>query len=456
MTLIKSISGIRGTIGGEINENLTAHDLVQLVSAYAMLIKKKSDKEAIQIAIGRDGRMSGPVVQQLAISTLQMMGVDVYDLGLTTTPTVEYYVLNHKLDGGIIISASHNPRQWNALKLLNEQGEFLNAEDGQAIIQMHQNQIRYSDVDSMGSLKDVSLSSQEHIDAIKALPYVDVESISKSRFKVVVDGINSSGGLLIPELLRSLGINDVDVLHGVPHGDFAHNPEPLEHNLQDLIHRVKETGADMGIAVDPDVDRLVFVSEDGTMFGEEYTLVACSDLVLRTYKDSPLVSNMSSSMALRDLANEKGVDYFSAPVGELHVVQQMKKVGSKIGGEGNGGVILADLHYGRDAMVGVALMLTLLAQDQIKLSALKTRYTPYLMAKDKLAIEGIDKQDFFDKFKTHFASAHMDERDGIKAIFDQAWVHIRASNTEPIIRIYAEAKNQKTIDDLVAQTKAVI
>lgn len=456
MTLIKSISGIRGTIGGEVNENLTAHDLVQLVSAYATLIQNKSKQSNIKIAIGRDGRISGAVVQQLAISTLQMMGVDVYDLGLTTTPTVEYYVLNHKLDGGIIISASHNPKQWNALKLLNAEGEFLNAEDGQTIIQMSADQIRYASVDELGKLKDVSLSSHEHIEAIKALPYVDVKGIAKTKFKVVVDGINSSGGLMIPELLRSLGIEDIEVVHGVPHGDFAHNPEPLEQNLTDLIQRVKDTGADMGIAVDPDVDRLVFVSEDGTMFGEEYTLVACSDLLLRTYPDAPLVSNMSSTLALKDLADSHSVAYFSAPVGELHVVQQMKKIGAKIGGEGNGGVILADLHYGRDALVGVALMLSLLVQDKTKLSELKKRYSHYLMAKDKLSIEGVNKDEFFAKFKAHFAAAELDERDGIKATLDKAWVHIRASNTEPIIRIYAEAKDQATIDRLVAETKAVI
>ena len=363
MTLIKSVSGIRGTIGGKVGENLTPIDVVKLTTAYAVLLKQKYHTEKPTVAVGRDGRISGPLILELVANSLQQSGIEVINIDLTTTPTLEYFVQeNENIHGGIITSASHNTREWNALKLLNADGEFLNQVDGEFILEKSEQELFFNEVDTLGKRTVSTQSFPLHLKGILSLPYVLTEEIKNRKFKVIVDGINSSGGVFVPELLNALGV-ETETIHGMPTGEFAHNPEPLKQNLTDLIDKVKSSEADMGIAVDPDVDRLVLVCENGEMFGEEYTLVAAADHFL-DYEKTPLVSNMSSSLALRDLAKSKGVEYFSAKVGELYVVELMKKVGCKIGGEGNGGVILGDLHYGRDALVGIAMVLSKLAKEK--------------------------------------------------------------------------------------------
>ncbi|MBP5473475.1 MAG: phosphoglucosamine mutase [Bacteroidales bacterium] len=442
MSLIKSISGIRGTIGGRPGENLTPLDIVKFSAAYGMWIKKKG--ENITIVIGRDGRKSGPEVAGLVSTTLLRSGVNVIDLGFATTPTVEMAVVGTGSAGGIIITASHNPAQWNALKLLNEKGEFLSSTDGGDVLAIAADEdFDFAPIDHEGKyIKDDSWN-RKHIEKICALELVDVDAIKSANFKVALDCVNSVGGIILPDLLNALGVKSHIGLNMIPNGCFAHNPEPLPENLKDIMSKVVEEKADLAFVVDPDVDRLAIVCEDGSYFGEEYTLVAVSDYILSNKKGCT-VSNMSSSMALQVVSNEHGCDYFSAPVGEVNVVTEMKKRGAVIGGEGNGGVIYPELHYGRDALVGIALFLTHLAKSGLKCSQLRKKYPNFVMAKNKVAIEPTTDFDFIkSSLKGYFKDAKFDERDGLKIQFEDSWIHIRKSNTEPIIRIYTEAKNNE-------------
>lgn len=442
MSLIKSISGIRGTIGGRPGENLTPLDIVKFSAAYGMWIKKKG--ENITIVIGRDGRKSGPEVAGLVSTTLLRLGVNVIDLGFATTPTVEMAVVGTGSAGGIIITASHNPAQWNALKLLNEKGEFLSSADGGDVLAIAADEdFDFAPIDHEGKyIKDDSWN-RKHIEKICALELVDVDAIKSANFKVALDCVNSVGGIILPDLLNALGVKSHIGLNMIPNGCFAHNPEPLPENLKDIMSKVVEEKADLAFVVDPDVDRLAIVCEDGSYFGEEYTLVAVSDYILSNKKGCT-VSNMSSSMALQVVSNEHGCDYFSAPVGEVNVVTEMKKRGAVIGGEGNGGVIYPELHYGRDALVGIALFLTHLAKSGLKCSQLRKKYPNFVMAKNKVAIEPTTDFDFIkSSLKGYFKDAKFDERDGLKIQFLDSWIHIRKSNTEPIIRIYTEAKNNE-------------
>ena len=455
MTLISSVSGIRGTIGGKTGDNLTPIDVVRFASAYGSWLLKNHEKA--MVVVGRDARPSGPMVQTLVQQTLISLGIDVIDVGLSTTPTVELEVVRHKAQGGIILTASHNPKEWNALKLLNEKGEFLNAQEGEKINQMSQNlsAIDFAAIDDLGSICSETDAIQHHIDAIRNLPLVDLKAIQTKEFKVVVDGVNSSGGIAVPKLLEALGAEVVPI-HCEPNGDFPHNPEPLAHHLTDLSEAVVAHQADLGIAVDPDVDRLVFMDEEGTLFGEEYTLVACADYVLRTNPGNT-VSNLSSTRALAEVTNQYGGKYFASAVGEAHVVELMKKTDAVIGGEGNGGVIYPDLHYGRDALVGIALFLSHLCHADCSVSVLRSQYPNWLMRKDKVALS---PQHDVDALLDSIASAHaafqVTTIDGVKIDFPDGWVHIRKSNTEPIIRIYAEAKTEKRLDELVGEIQRLV
>ncbi len=442
MSLIKSISGIRGTIGGRPGENLTPLDIVKFSAAFGMWIKKKGDN--ITVVIGRDGRKSGPEVAGLVSTTLLRSGINVIDLGFATTPTVEMAVVGTGSAGGIIITASHNPAQWNALKLLNEKGEFLSSADGGEVLALAADEdFDFAPIDHEGKYVKDDSWNRKHIEKICALELVDVDAIKSANFKVALDCVNSVGGIILPDLLNALGVKSYIGLNMIPNGCFAHNPEPLPENLQEIMSKVVEEKADLAFVVDPDVDRLAIVCEDGSYFGEEYTLVAVSDYIL-SHKKGCTVSNMSSSMALQVVSNEHGCDYFSAPVGEVNVVTEMKKRGAVIGGEGNGGVIYPELHYGRDALVGIALFLTHLAKSGVKCSELRKKYPCFVMAKNKVAI-GPDTD--FDYIKTslkeYFKDAKFDERDGLKMQFVDSWIHIRKSNTEPIIRIYTEAKDDE-------------
>ncbi len=448
MTLIKSISGIRGTIGGRIGENLTPLDIVKFSTAYAQWVKNQKQTENYKVVIGRDARISGSMVQQLVMNTLVGMGIDVVDLGLSTTPTVEVAVSMEKADGGIILTASHNPKQWNALKLLNHKGEFLNAKDGEEILQLSENTtIEYAEIDDLGKIVQKDDYIEKHIDEILKLKWVDIEKIKSANFKVVVDGVNSTGGIAIPQLLKELGVEVVE-LYCEPNGHFPHDPEPLEKNLKDLFAKVIETKADLGIVVDPDVDRLAFVDEKGKMFGEEYTLVSVADYLLGKQKGNT-VSNLSSSRALRDITEKHGGKYQASAVGEVNVVELMKKTNALIGGEGNGGIIFPELHYGRDSLVGTALFLTHLAEKGKTVSELREEYPSYYMSKSKIELTPeMEVDEILEKMQEKYASEDISTVDGVKIDFPENWVHLRKSNTEPIIRIYTEAKSQQAADDL--------
>ncbi|MDR1973119.1 MAG: phosphoglucosamine mutase [Bacteroidales bacterium] len=459
MTLIKSISGIRGTIGGASGENLTPLDVVKFSSSFASILQKKNGVRNITMAVGRDGRISGSMVQQLVISTLCGMGVDVIDLGLSTTPTVEMEVVRHKAQGGIIITASHNPKEWNALKLLGASGEFISADEGNEVLRLSDTgEYEFAGVTELGTVRKVSDSVKNHIEKILSLPLISAKDISTKNFKIIIDGINSTGGAVISELLRALGVKDITVLNGEPNGDFAHNPEPLPENLAQISKAVIDTNVDLGIVIDPDVDRLAFICEDGTMFGEEYTLVAVADYVLQ-YTKGTVVSNLSSSRALRDIAEIHGCDYHSSAVGEVNVVAKMKEVNAVLGGEGNGGVICPELHYGRDALVGVALFLTALARRGGTMTAWRNALPQYVISKNKIALSSdtnIDK--LLEKVKKHFSSEKINVEDGVRIDFEAArqWVHLRRSNTEPIIRIYAESRTHEEATALALEVATII
>ena len=448
MSLIKSISGIRGTIGGKVDENLTPIDAVKFAAAYGSWLKGQVGKEHVKVVIGRDARISGEMIQNLVQYTLIGLGIDVVNIGLSTTPTVEVAVPLEKANGGIILTASHNPKEWNALKLLNDKGEFVSDQDGKAILRIAQeNDFSFATVDHLGKLTHDDRYIDLHIEEVLALPLVSPEAIQKKRFRVVVDAVNSTGGIAIPRLLERLGV-EVVKLYCEPNGHFPHNPEPLKEHLGDICKKVVEEKADFGIVVDPDVDRLAFITDQGEMFGEEYTLVACADYVLSKAKGN-VVSNLSSSRALRDIAQKYGVTYSAAAVGEVNVVTEMKRVEAIIGGEGNGGIIYPELHYGRDALVGVALFLSLLAKRGGSVQQLRESYPAYFMSKNKIQLtEQINPDQILKTMEQKYAHEQTTTIDGLKIDFADSWVHLRKSNTEPIIRIYTEGKSQKEADDL--------
>ncbi len=448
MTLIKSISGIRGTIGGKVGDNLTPVDAVKFASAYGTFLKNNIAKDKLTVVIGRDARISGPMIHNLVVNTLIGLGIDVIDLGLSTTPTVEVAVPLEKADGGIILTASHNPKQWNALKLLNAKGEFLSGADGAKILEIAEAEaFNFSDVDSLGEVISNDAYMDIHIDEVLNLPLVDIEAVKAAKFKVVVDGVNSSGGIIIPKLLKLMGVEVVE-LYCEPNGHFPHNPEPLKEHLTDISELVVKEKADFGIVVDPDVDRLAFISEDGEMFGEEYTLVAVADYVLSKTPGNT-VSNMSSSRALRDITKAHGGSYEASAVGEVNVVELMKKNNAVIGGEGNGGIIYPELHYGRDSLVGVALFLTHLANKKMSVSALRASYPEYYMSKNKIELTPqIDVDAILAQMTEKYKNEDISTIDGVKIDFATEWVHLRKSNTEPIIRIYTEAPSQDAADQL--------
>ena len=453
MTLIKSISGIRGTIGGRTGDTLNPLDIVKFTTAYAQFIGGK------KIVVGRDGRISGLMVRNVVVGTLMGMGYDVIDIGYATTPTTELAVRMAGADGGIIITASHNPRQWNALKLLNSEGEFLTAADGAEVLRMAEAEdFNYAEVDHLGSCTIDDSFNQRHIDSVLALKLVDVDAIKARKFRVCVDTINSVGGIILPDLFKALGV-DYEILNGECTGDFAHNPEPLEKNLQGIMDKMKQGGFDLGIVVDPDVDRLAFISEDGTMFGEEYTLVSVADYVL-SHTVGNTVSNLSSTRALRDVTEKHGGKYTAAAVGEVNVTTKMKEVGAVIGGEGNGGVIYPESHYGRDALVGIALFLSSLAQKGCKVSELRATFPEYQIAKNRIDLTPeTDVDAILVKVKEMFAkdaTAQVNDIDGVKIDFPDRWVHLRKSNTEPIIRVYSEAQTMEQADELGKQLMQVV
>ena len=454
MTLIKSISGIRGTIGGSEDQGLTPVDIVKYTAAYADTVIKGDNKK---IVVGRDARISGLMVNQLVCGTLMSKGIDVVDLDLSTTPTVEMAVVKEKAAGGIILTASHNPKQWNALKLLNNKGEFISEKMGNKIIQKVQDSdFEFNDVESLGSYHSESGYIDWHIDEILKLSIVDTSIIRKKNFTVVVDAVNSTGGIAVPKLLKKLGVANVIEIYCEPTGKFPHNPEPLPEHLTDLSAEVVRNNADLGIIVDPDVDRLAFVNENGDVFGEEYTLVAVADYVLSQTKGNT-VSNLSSTRALRDVTEKRGGMYHASAVGEVNVVKMMKKTKAVIGGEGNGGIILPELHYGRDALVGIALFLTHLAKENRPMSHLKASYPNYIISKNKIQLTPeIDVDLILDRIKEKYKNQPINTVDGVKIEFDTEWVHLRKSNTEPIIRIYAEGNTLSVADSLVNKIKSDI
>ena len=451
MTLIKSISGIRGTIGGPVSENLTPIDIVKFTIAYTRFIASKNGAKRLKIVVGRDARSSGEMVNDIIEGTLLGCGADVINVGLCTTPGTEMAVITHKADGGIIITASHNPKQWNALKLLNEKGEFLNDKEGKQVLALaEQEDFIFPDVDTIGKVILREDFNPTHIDQVLALKLVDVEKVKARKFKVVVDAVNSIGGVVIPALLRRLGCEVVE-LNCEPNGQFAHNPEPLPQNLTEISDVIVREGADLGVVVDPDVDRLALVNEDGTMFGEEYTLVAIADYILSHTKGNTC-SNLSSSRALSDVTVAHGGEYAASAVGEVNVVTKMKEIGAVIGGEGNGGVIYPELHYGRDALVGVALFLTYLAELNIPMTELRKRYPAYYASKNKIELTpAIDVDKLLLTMKECYAHERVNDIDGVKIDFAEHWVHLRKSNTEPIVRIYTEAKSQEFADEVAQQ-----
>ena len=449
MTLIKSISGIRGTIGGKTSDNLTPLDTVLFAAAYASWLKKCVTTDQVRVLVGRDARISGSMIQGLVNQTLIGYGIQVLDLGLSTTPTVAVAVTKHHAQGGIIITASHNPKQWNAMKLLNHKGEFINAEDGASILEIADKQdFNFSPVDQLGKLITIDGAIKDHIQMVIDLPLVNVEAIRQKKYKIVVDAVNSTGGIAIPMLLESLGVNTIPI-YCDPSGHFPHNPEPLKEHLSVLCDKVVIEKADFGVVVDPDVDRLAFVDENGGVFGEEYTLVACSDYVLSKTPGNT-VSNLSSSRALSDITLNRGGEYHSSGVGEVNVVEKMKKVNAIIGGEGNGGIIYPELHYGRDALVGVALFLSLLTENSLKVSELRKNYPNYAMSKAKISLsEGMNVELVLHEIEKKYADLKPVTIDGVKIEFESSWVHLRKSNTEPIVRVYAEAGSEKESDALV-------
>ncbi len=446
MALIKSISGIRGTIGGKPNDTLSPIDIVRFSAAYGTWLIHQN-KEKVKVILGRDGRMSGSMVQNLVANTLIALGIDVIDTGLSTTPTVEMAVVFHQANGGIIITASHNPKEWNALKLLNHKGEFISATDGEEILNIaSKDMYHFATVDKLGTIINDNTTLEKHINAIINYPLVDVAAIKKSKFKIVVDAINSSGAFAVPALLKALGVSskDIIILNEEVNGKFAHNPEPLPQHLTELCNTVTKQNAHIGIAVDPDVDRLCFVCEDGSLLGEEYTLVAVADYILKNKKGNT-VSNMSSTRALKDITEKHGGTHFSSAVGEVNVVNKMKEVNAVIGGEGNGGVIVPDLHYGRDALIGIALFLTHLANEKKSVRQLRNTYPDYFISKNKIDLEnGVDVKKIFSEIKKKYKNNPINIEDGLKIDFDKDWVHLRTSNTEPIIRIYSESNFETT------------
>ncbi len=448
MTLIKSISGIRGTIGGVVGENLTPVDAVKFAAAYGTWLKNYSKKDKLIVVVGRDARISGPMIHNLVVNTLIGLGIDVIDLGLSTTPTVEIAVPLELADGGIILTASHNPKQWNALKLLNEKGEFLNGEEGAKILEIAEKEdFNFAEVDDLGEITSNDAFMDIHVDEVLNMELVDVEAVKAAKFKVVVDAVNSSGGIIIPKLLELMGV-EVVKLYCEPNGHFPHNPEPLKEHLTDISELVVKEKADLGIVVDPDVDRLAFISENGEMFGEEYTLVAIADYVLSKTPGNT-VSNMSSSRALRDVTVKHDGMYEASAVGEVNVVELMKKNNAIIGGEGNGGIIYPASHYGRDSIVGAALFLTHLAHKKMKASELRASYPQYYMSKNKIELTPqIDVDAILEAMTEKYKSEQITTIDGVKIDFAENWVHLRKSNTEPIIRIYTEAATQDLADDL--------
>ena len=453
MTLIKSISGIRGTIGGMPDEGLTPLDIVKFTSAFGAWIKKRANKkDVVSIVIGRDARISGEMVQHLVVGTLQGLGINVIDLGLSTTPTVEVAVTMENASGGIILTASHNPKQWNALKLLNEKGEFISATDGEEVLRMAAaNEFEYANVDELGTYSVDTTYLNKHIQAVLDLPLVDVSAIKAKNFTVAIDCVNSTGGIFLPPLLKALGVKEVIELYCEPNGIFPHNPEPLPENLTEIASVMKKQKADVGFVVDPDVDRLAIVSEDGEMFGEEYTLVAVADYVLQNQKGNT-VSNLSSTKALRDVTEKQGGVYFASAVGEVNVVEMMKKENAIIGGEGNGGIIYPELHYGRDALVGIALFLTHLAKSNVTCSELRNSYPNYVMSKNKIELTpDINVDELLVQLQQKYTYKEINTIDGVKIHFDNGWVHLRKSNTEPIIRIYAENTTKEKADELAQQ-----
>lgn len=448
MTLIKSISGIRGTIGGQVGDTLNPLDIVKFTTAYATFIRKNTPVKSNKIVVGRDARISGEMVKNIVCGTLMGMGFDVVNIGLATTPTTELAVTMEGADGGIIITASHNPRQWNALKLLNHSGEFLTAENGAEVLAIAESEaFEYADVNTLGKYREDNSFDQRHIDSVLALPLVDVEAIRKANFKVAVDAVNSVGGVVLPKLLEQLGV-ECTVLFGEPTGDFAHDPEPLEKNLGAIMQTMAAGGYDLGVVVDPDVDRLAFVCEDGKMFGEEYTLVSIADYVL-AHTPGNTVSNLSSTRALRDITEKHGGNYTASAVGEVNVTTQMKAVNAIIGGEGNGGVIYPESHYGRDALVGIALFLSHLAHQGCKVSELRATYPSYSIAKNRIDLTPTTDIDaILEKIKEMYKNEQVNDIDGVKIDFPDKWVHLRKSNTEPIIRVYSEAPTMEEADAL--------
>ena len=460
MTLIKSISGIRGTIGGPSGENLTPLDIVKFTTAYTRLIASRNPGKKLTIVIGRDARLSGELVMDLVEGTLLACGADVINVGLCTTPGTEMAVITRKADGGIILTASHNPRQWNALKLLNARGEFLSDAEGKQVLALAEDEsFEYPAIDGIGHVIAREDFNDEHIRQVLALPLVDVEAVRKRHFKVVIDAVNSVGGIVMPKLLRELGCEVVE-LNCDPTGEFAHNPEPLPQNLTEISEVIVREKADLGVVVDPDVDRLAFVSEDGSMFVEEYTLVAVADYILSQNPGGVTVSNLSSSRALRDVTERHGGKYYASAVGEVNVTTKMKEVGAVIGGEGNGGVIYPELHYGRDALVGTALFLTWLARKGMTMTQLRATYPAYYASKNKIELTpAIDVDKVLREVKARYANENVNDIDGVKIDFPENWVHLRKSNTEPIIRVYTEAKSMEEADALaqrfIAEIKAI-
>jgi phosphomannomutase len=449
MTLIKSISGIRGTIGGEVNQGLTPVDAVKFASAYGTWLLRRNPNTVVKVVIGRDARISGQMISDLVISTLVGLGIDVVNLGLSTTPTVEVAVPMESAHGGIILTASHNPKQWNALKLLNEKGEFISGEEGKIVLKIAENEdFNFAEVDDLGSVTNDDSYLKKHIDAILNLKIVNLEAIKAADFSIVVDAVNSSGGIFVPAMLDALGVKKITKLYCDPTGHFPHNPEPLPEHLTDLSQEIKEKGADVGFTVDPDVDRLAMVCEDGSMFGEEYTLVAVADYVLSKTPGSS-VSNLSSTRALRDVTEARGQTYHASAVGEVNVVTKMKAENAVIGGEGNGGIIYPELHYGRDSLVGIALFLSLLAEKKMKASELRDSYPAYTISKNKIQLTPeINVDQILLEMAKKYANHEVDTTDGVKIYIEKEWVHLRKSNTEPIIRIYSESKSLAAANEL--------
>ncbi|MDB4648421.1 phosphoglucosamine mutase [Crocinitomicaceae bacterium] len=457
MTLIKSISGIRGTIGGNVNEGLTPIDTVKFASAYGTWLKNNNPNQKLKVVIGRDARPSGQMVSDLVCSSLIGLGIDVVNLGMSTTPTVEVAVPLENAHGGIILTASHNPKQWNALKLLNSKGEFISREEGNTLLEIAETaSFNFAEVDDLGTITNDNSYLQKHIDAVLKLPLVNIEAIKNANFSVVIDAVNSTGGIFIPALLEALGVQKVTKLYCEPNGQFPHNPEPLPEHLTDLASKIKESKADVGFTVDPDVDRLAMVCEDGSMFGEEYTLVAVADYVL-SQTPGATVSNLSSTRALRDVTESKGESYFASAVGEVNVVSLMKQNNAVIGGEGNGGVIYPESHYGRDALVGIALFLSHLALKKCKTSELRDSFPKYCISKNKIQLTPqVDVDNILQKIAEKYKNHEVDTTDGVKIYIEKEWVHLRKSNTEPIIRIYAESKSIDAANVLTERLKTEI